>query len=207
MKPELQAKLLRVLQDRKFERVGGTRPIEVDIRVIAATNQDLHAAVRTGRFRKDLFFRLNVITITLPPLRDHKEDIPALAQFFLERYCHELKRSPMGILPETLTRLQRYDWPGNVRELENVIERAVALAPGPDIEPGDLSFTLSDSETETDVEYPRHALPFHASVEAYKRDLICHAIKQTGGNKTKAAQLLKLQPTYLWRLCKQLTIQ
>jgi DNA-binding NtrC family response regulator len=148
-----------------------------------------------------------VITITLPPLRDRREDIPVLVQFVLERYCHELKRPPMGILPETLTRLQRYDWPGNVRELENVIERAVALASGPDIEPSDLSLTLSDSETETDVEYPRHALPFHASVEAYKRDLICHAIKQTGGNKTKAAQLLKLQPTYLWRLCKQLNIQ
>ena len=147
MKPELQAKLLRVLQDRKFERVGGTRPIEVDIRVIAATNQDLQAAMKTGRFRKDLFFRLNVITITLPPLRDRREDIPVLVQFFLERYCHELKRPPMGILPETLTRLQRYDWPGNVRELENVIERAVALASGPDIEPSDLSFTLSDCES------------------------------------------------------------
>lgn len=208
MRPDLQAKLLRVLQDREFERVGGTRLIRVDIRVVAATNQDLQAAVRTGRFREDLFFRLNVITITLPPLRDRKEDIPAIAQFFMERYCRELKRPPMRILPETMVRLQRYDWPGNVRELKNVMERAVALALGTDIQPSDLSCNLSDAEAETALPLPDTLLdaPFHASVEAYKREMILRAIKRAGGNKTKAAQLLKLQPTYLWRLCKQLGI-
>lgn len=211
MKPELQAKLLRVLQDHVLVRVGGTQSIRVDLRVIAATNQDLAAAVRERRFRKDLFFRLNVVTITLPPLRERKEDIPALAHLFVERSCRELKRPLMGILPETLTLLERYDWPGNVRELENVIERAVVLASGVDIRPEDLSFCLPESDPVADAELKVFDsgldLPFHASLESHKRDLILHAIEKAGGNKTKAAQLLKLQPTYLWRLCKQLGIR
>jgi Nif-specific regulatory protein len=209
MKPELQAKLLRVLQDHVLVRVGGTQSIRVDLRVIAATNQDLEAAVREKRFRKDLFYRLNVVTITLPPLRERKEDIPMLAELFLERYCRELKRPLMKISPETLALLERYDWPGNVRELENVIERAVVLAAGPDIRPSDLAFCLPepDADAELKVSDSGLDLPFHASLEAHKRDVILHAIEKAGGNKTKAAQLLKLQPTYLWRLCKQLGIR
>jgi Nif-specific regulatory protein len=209
MKPELQAKLLRVLEDHVLLRVGGTQPIRVDLRVIAATNQDLDAAVREKRFRKDLFYRLNVVTITLPPLRNRKEDIPVLAHSFLERYCRQLKRPLMTIPPETLALLDCYDWPGNVRELENVIERAVVLAPGPDIRPRDLSLRVPESQAAVELTFrdSRPDLPFYASLEAHKRDVIRHAIKKAGGNKTKAAQLLQLQPTYLWRLCKQLGIR
>ncbi|MEO8342090.1 MAG: sigma 54-interacting transcriptional regulator, partial [Nitrospirota bacterium] len=128
MKPDLQAKLLRVLQDHEFERVGGTHPIRVDIRVIAATNQDLKTAVRGKRFRKDLFFRLNVVGLTIPPLRERRDDVPALERFLVTRYSKDMKRPPMAIDPTAMALLQEYDWPGNVRELGNVIGRAVVLA-------------------------------------------------------------------------------
>jgi Nif-specific regulatory protein len=204
MKPDLQAKLLRVLQDHTFERVGGTHPIQVDIRIIAATNQDLAASVQSGRFRKDLFFRLNVVSIRVPPLRERREDIPALAGFFMERYCREMKRAPMAIEPEAMGVLRQYDWPGNVRELENVIERAVVLTPGKTIGPKDLLQGIASSAT-----YSPDALldlPFLESAAAHKRALIQHAIAKAGGSKSKAAQALKLQPSYLSRLCKQLGI-
>jgi Nif-specific regulatory protein len=204
MKPELQAKLLRVLQDHKFERVGGSEPICVDIRVVAATNQDLQAAVRAGRFRKDLFFRLNVVAITLPALRDRKEDIPALGSFFVERYCRELKRPAMTILPETVQSLCQYDWPGNVRELENVIERAIVLTSGRELRPVDVRVNVSDVSPSSDG--CLFDLSFHASIQAHKQALIRHALEKAGGNKTQAAHLLKLQPNYLMRLCKQLDL-
>ena len=204
MKPDLQSKLLRVLQDKKFERVGGTHAIHVDIRIIAATNQDLPAAVKSGRFRKDLFFRLNVVALTLPPLRERPEDIPALAKFFLERYSREMKRPSMTLAPDATERLTSYDWPGNVRELENVIERAVVLASESVVRSKDLAIGVEaacavPSENVLD-------LPFHASVDAHRRAVIEHAIKKAGGNKTRAAKLLQLQPTYLSRLCRQLGI-
>lgn len=202
MKPELQAKLLRVLQDQEFERVGGIHPIRVDIRAIAATNQDLSAAVRAGRFRNDLLYRLNVVTIRVPPLRERRDDIPALATFFLHRYCQELKRPPMTIEPAALETFQRYDWPGNVRELENVIERAVVLTPGDRIRAKDLMLGVSDSTLESSTSLLD--LPFHESVEVHKRALLQHAIAKAGGRKSQAAIALKLQPTYLSRLCKQL---
>jgi Nif-specific regulatory protein len=204
MKPDLQAKLLRVLQDREFERVGGSHPIKVDIRIIAATNQDLAAAVLSGRFRKDLFFRLKVVAITLPPLRDREEDIPALAEFFSVRYSKDMKRSPMVISAAAMRLLQAYRWPGNVRELENVIERAVVLAVGDVIEPKDLALEAPLSD-----EKPAETLwlmPFHASVEGFKRLRLQEALLKAGGNKAKAAQQLQLQPTYLSRLCKQMGI-
>jgi Nif-specific regulatory protein len=204
MKPELQAKLLRVLQDRTFERVGGTQPITVDIRVIAATNQDLAAAIRTGRFRKDLFYRLNVITLTAPPLRERREDIVPLANFFLTRFCRDLMHPPMTLAPETIASLEEYDWPGNVRELENVIERAVVLATGYVIEPKDVA--LGAAADEGAPPESLLDLPFHESVEAHKRAVLQHAIAKAGGNKSKAALALKLQPTYLFRLCKQFGI-
>jgi Nif-specific regulatory protein len=204
MKPELQAKLLRVLQDHEFERVGGTLTIRVDLRVIAATNQDLQKAVASGRFRTDLFYRLNVVSIKLPPLRDRREDIPALAGFFLNRYCQELNRS-LTLDPEGVARLQKYDWPGNVRELENVIERAVVLAPGPVIGARDLVIELCGTEPEQPVKSILD-LPYHEAVRAYKRVLIQHAIGKTGGQKTKAAALLGLNPTHLARLCKDLDV-
>jgi Nif-specific regulatory protein len=203
-KPEFQAKLLRVLQTHQFERVGGTVPITVDIRFIAATNKDLEAAVHAGSFRKDLFFRVNVVTITVPPLRERKEDIPALANFFLGRYCRDMKRPPMTFSPSAMKLLTEHNWPGNVRELENVIERAVVLTTENEIGPHDLALgprekPMGDLSSLLD-------LPFHVSVQAHKKVLISHAINKAKGNKTHAATLLQLQSTYLFRLCKQLGI-
>ena len=203
MKPELQAKLLRVLQDRTFERVGGTQPIRVNVRVIAATNQDLESAVKAGKFRKDLFYRLNVVTISLPPLRKRKDDIPALGSLFLARYNRELKRR-VTLSSEALALLQEYDWPGNVRELENVLERAVVLALGPEIKRRDIESGMSNRPEEAG-ETPA-SLAFHDAIECYKRELIQIAIGRAAGRKQKAAELLGLNPTYLSRLCRQLHI-
>jgi Nif-specific regulatory protein len=204
MKPNLQAKLLRVLQDREFDRVGGTQPIKVDVRVIAATNQDLKAAMREGGFRKDLFFRLNVVSVLIPPLRERREDIPALTKFFVSRYAKDLKRPSLTIHPKAIEALGHYDWPGNVRELANVIERAVVLASDDAITVDDLTLDAEDVNgrpTETLM-----LLPFHKSVEHFKRIRVQEAIAKAGGSKTKAARALQLQPTYLSRLCKQMGI-
>jgi Nif-specific regulatory protein len=204
MKPTLQAKLLRVLQDREFDRVGGTQPIKVDIRVIAATNQDLKAAITDGRFRKDLFFRLNVVSVTIPPLRERREDIPALAKFFVDWYAKDLKRPRLAIHPKAVEALRQYDWPGNVRELANVIERAVVLASGDAISIEDLTLDAAEAdERSTDT---LMLLPFHESVEHFKRIRLQEAIAKAGGSKTKAAKALQLQATYLSRLCKQMGI-
>ncbi len=204
MKPNLQAKLLRVLQDREFDRVGGTQPIKVDIRVVAATNQDLKCAIADGRFRKDLYFRLNVVSVMIPPLRERREDIPALATFFVARYAKEMKRPQIGIHPKAIDTLRQYSWPGNVRELANIIERAVVLANDDVITVEDLSLDHGESgeHRADDLMY----LPFHESVEHFKRMRLLEAIAQSGGSKTKAAHALQLQPTYLSRLCKQLNI-
>jgi two-component system, NtrC family, response regulator HydG len=145
--PALQAKLLRVLQHHEFERVGGTRPIRVDVRILAATNRDLEAAVRSNTFRQDLFLRLNVIGFTVPPLREHREDIPALAAHFAKRFSEKLKRPPMEISDKARAALMRYDWPGNVRELENVIERAVVLGSTGVILPEDLPEAVVEPAT------------------------------------------------------------
>jgi Nif-specific regulatory protein len=204
MKPNLQAKCLRVLQDREFDRVGGTQPIKVDIRVIAATNQDLKQAIKDGRFRKDLFFRLNVVSVTIPPLRERREDIPALTKFFVNRYAKDMKRPSLTIDPKAVEALRQYDWPGNVRELANVIERAVVLASGDAISVDDL--TLEAIETNGRPTEELMVLPFHESVEHFKRMRLQEAIAKARGSKTKAAQALQLQPTYLSRLCKQMGI-
>jgi Nif-specific regulatory protein len=204
MKPPLQAKLLRVLQEREFDRVGGTQPIKVDIRVIAATNQDLQAAITDGRFRKDLFFRLNVVSVTIPPLRERREDIPALAKFFVDWYAKDLKRPRLAIHPKAVEALCQYDWPGNVRELANVIERAVVLASGDAISIDDLILDAAEADgRSTDT---LMLLPFHESVEHFKRIRLQEAIAKAGGSKTTAAKALQLQATYLSRLCKQMGI-
>jgi DNA-binding NtrC family response regulator len=148
MTPGTQAKLLRVLQEREFERLGGTRTIKVDVRVIAATNRDLEEAITAGEFREDLFYRLNVVTIRMPALRERKEDIIPLATFFLQRFAEEIKQNVHGFSPAALRMLTRHNWPGNIRELENTIERAVLLADSEIIEPKDL--TLSTSEGRED---------------------------------------------------------
>lgn len=204
MKPSLQAKLLRVLQDREFERVGGTQQIKVDIHVLAATNQDLQRAIAEGRFRTDLFFRLNVISLVIPPLRERRDDIATLTRFFVARYAKEMKRLQLEIHPKAIEALQHYAWPGNVRELANIIERAVVLAHGDVITVDDLS--LEHEETEGQGADRLMTLPFHESVEEFKRQRVQEALDQSGGSKAKAAQALQLQPTYLSRLCKQFNI-
>lgn len=197
----LQAKLLRVLQDREFHRVGGTRLVSVNIRVIAATNRDLKQAVKTGRFREDLFFRLNVITLTLPPLRERPDDLPLLAKFFLNRHAKEAKRPGMLFSPEAMKVMTHYAWPGNIRELDNVIARAVILSPTDTIEPDLLALDsggLSRPESLTYI-----SLPYHQSMEEHSRRIIDQALKYAEGNQTKAAERLRLQRTYLARLIKQ----
>ena len=145
---ELQTKLLRFLQEREFDRVGGVRPIHVDVRIVAATNRDLDVAVKEGRFREDLYHRLNVVPIMLPPLRERREDIPALAHHFLQRFAKEVKKNLSEISEEALDKLSAYDWPGNVRELANVIERAVVLGQGPEIAPHDLPARIVAAQSE-----------------------------------------------------------
>jgi DNA-binding NtrC family response regulator len=204
----LQAKLLRVLQDHTFERVGGTRPIRVDIRVIAATNRDLDGAVRDGRFREDLFYRMNVVRITLPPLRERLEDLPALTARFVAKYAAETKKPVRGVSPDALAVLMAHRWPGNVRELANTIERAVVLCPGEEIGAADLALGIGPTR------HPSAASgggvevgEFHGSVRTYKQALIRAALQQAGGNQTRAAELLGLQRTYLVKLLRSLEIR
>jgi DNA-binding NtrC family response regulator len=201
----LQAKLLRVLQDREFHRVGGTRPVSVSIRFIAATNKDLKQAVKSGQFREDLFFRLNVVSLTLPPLRERTEDIAPLANFFLERHTREQKRPGMSLSPASLDALSRYPWPGNIRELENVIARTVVLSPGDVIEPDVLGLSPADAAVQVGqpASLPYINLPYHQSMEEHSSYIIDMALEKAAGNQTKAAELLGLQRTYLARLIKQ----
>ena len=199
----LQAKLLRVLQDHEFERVGGTRPIKLDIRLIAATNRDLKEASRTGEFRPDLFYRLNVVSIRTPALRERREDIPLLAAFFAAHYSNKVKRRVAGISPAARACLMRYDWPGNVRELENAIERAVVLGSTELILPEDLPESILE-ETASSGE-PVNAL--HDGIREAKRTLIERAIEQTGGNYTDAARVLGVHPNHLFRLIRTLHLK
>jgi len=201
----LQAKLLRVLQDREFQRVGGSKTVSVVAGIIAATNKDLRQAVRAGQFREDLYFRLNVVTLTLPPLRERQGDVTALAQFFLERHARDAKRPGMTLSAATLDTLTRYPWPGNIRELDNVIARAVVLSPKDTIEPDMLALLADDANLRgnNDPALPYLDLPYHESMEQHSRYIITRAMERADGNQTKAAESLKLQRTYLARLLKQ----
>ena len=201
--PTLQAKLLRVLQDREFERVGGTRPIRVDIRLVTATNRDLAKEVKNGTFREDLFHRLNVVAITLPPLRDRREDIPTLASYFTSKYSGKTKRRVTGLSAEAVEMLERYSWPGNIRELENAIERSVVLGSTDVILPEDLPETL----TETAPADGTSLTKYHDAISEKKKELIIGAVKQSGGNYTEAAKSLGLHPNYLHRLIRNLSIK
>jgi two-component system, NtrC family, response regulator HydG len=197
----LQAKLLRVLQQREFERVGGTQVHQLDIRVIAATNRDLIEEVREGRFREDLYHRLNVVTLDSPPLREHKEDIPLLAQYFLQRSAERCKRQVYGLSKEAEEILTQYAWPGNVRELENAIERAVVLGVSEYVLPEDLPEALLESA-------PRDSgAKYHHSVGQAKREAILDAYVQGGGDYKQAAKLLGLHPNYLLRLVRNLNLR
>jgi transcriptional regulator with GAF, ATPase, and Fis domain len=202
--PALQAKLLRVLQEREYERVGGTRTLKADVRVVAATNRDLEKAMREGRFREDLFYRLNVITLTLPPLRDRPEDIPLLASHFAAHFSRRLSRRTAGFTPEARACLQRYSWPGNVRELMNAVERALVLGEGEIIRPEDLPETILEASP---LASAGPVSAYHESVNAFKRRLILDALDQAGGNVTKAAERLDLNPTYLHRLMRNLDLK
>jgi len=201
--PALQAKLLRVLQQREFVRLGGTQPIKVDVRLIAATNQDLRAAADEGRFRKDLFFRLNVVAITMPSLRERGQDIPLLANYFLSRYSQRCKRRVRGISPQAMECLQRYDWPGNVRELENAIEHAVLLGADEVVMPEDLPEVLAEGQA-VDSE---QGSGYHAAISELKKKLIVQAFQQAGGSYTEAARLLGVHPNYLHRLIRNLNMK
>jgi transcriptional regulator with GAF, ATPase, and Fis domain len=201
--PHLQVKLLRVLQEREFERVGGTRSIKVDIRLIAATNKDLEEAVREKAFRPDLYYRLNVISLTMPPLRERRRDIPLLASYFADKYCGKAKRPPMGLAPEARACLENYDWPGNVRELENAIERAVVLGSGDRIRPENLPEALLETEPATGGCLPS----YHEAVRDHKKQLILEALGRAEGSITEAAKLLGVHPNYLHRLIRNMNLR
>ena len=201
--PLLQAKLLRVLQEREFERVGGTRTIKVDLRLIAATNKDLDEAIRRGEFRQDLYYRLNVVALEMPSLRERKEDIPLLANFFVEKFGHKCRQQSMKISKEARARLIAYDWPGNVRELENAIERAVVLSSTDIIMPEDLPEAIL--ETESPAGAP--AAKYHEAVQETKKRLILQAVEQSAGNYTEAARLLGVHPNYLHRLIRNMNLK
>jgi DNA-binding NtrC family response regulator len=199
--PEIQTKLLRFLQEREFERVGGIKPVRVDVKVIAATNRDLDGAVKEGRFRLDLYYRLNVIPISLPPLRERREDIPDLANFFMKRFTLETKKNFNEINQAALDSLLAYNWPGNVRELANVIERAVVLGRGPKMTVEDLPATIASRDSlEPSVG------SYSQNIEAYRRQVILKALSEAQGNRAAAAKALGLQRTYLSRLIKTLRI-
>lgn len=200
MSPNLQVKILRVLQDHQFERIGGNRTIKVDIRVIAASNRDLEAMVQAGKFREDLFYRLNVIPIRIPPLRERRSDIPILVNHFIQEFSRKKKKPLFQVSPEAMEMLVNYDWPGNVRELENLIERLVILADGQVIRPQDLPEKLQPSLRRLEdyvPDIPPTGLPLQEIVSNFERQLIIKALNKTGWVKNQAAQLLQLNRTTL----------
>jgi two-component system response regulator PilR (NtrC family) len=194
MSAVMQVKLLRVLQERKFRRVGGLEELTADIRVIAATNQNLSKAVAEGRFREDLYYRINVIPISLPPLRERREDIPLIAEHFLTKYTEQMGKSVAGVSRDAMDLLMRYDWPGNIRELENVIERAIALEATPSILPESLPPAIRSSEPRaaavTGEPLPAAGFDLEAHVQEIERTYIAQALERAGGVQVKAAELL-----------------
>ncbi len=203
LSPSLQAKLLRVLQEREIERVGGTRPIFVDIRVIAATNKNLAAAVEAGEFRRDLYYRLKVVALVMPALRERREDIPLLAGHFVEKYSKKCAIRPKNISPEAMACLMNYDWPGNVRELENAIESALVLSPSDVIRIEDLPEALLDKDLPPGIS----GASYHLAVRDLKKQLIVKAMSEARGNYTEAAAILGVHVNYLHRLIRNLNLR
>jgi DNA-binding NtrC family response regulator len=198
--PATQVKLLRVLQEREFERLGGTKTIKVDVRLIAATNRDLRAALEEGTFRQDLYYRLNVVPIDIPPLREHKEDIPDLVKLFLNRFSSQAGKQFTGIAPEALDMLMAFHWPGNVRELENIIERAVALSEGPVLQPADVHL---DAVRAKPASGTAPLIPEGQTLEQWEDEMIREALRRANGNKSQAARMLGLSRNALrYRLSK-----
>lgn len=195
LEPETQSKLLRVLQEREFERLGGTKVIKVDVRIIAATNQNLQEKIEAKLFREDLFYRLNVFPVQIPPLRERKEDIPLLAQHFLLIYARDMNKTIEHIDDKVMERLLDYSWPGNVRELQNVLERAVVLASGDTIGMDCLMLPVTTSK-----QVIHYGQGLKEAVEEFKIRFISETVKQCGGNQRNASKVLKIQPSYLSRL-------
>ncbi len=201
--PALQVKLLRVLQEREFEHVGGTHTIKVDIRLIAATNRDLSEAVRSGHFRQDLYYRLAVVKVTMPPLREHKEDIPMLTRHFVQKYAKRCKVKARPVSREAMAALVNYDWPGNVRELENALERALVMGPSEMVLLEDLPESLVEQAPAPEVSEGK----YHANLMELKKQLILDAVEQTRGNYVEAAGILGVHPNYLHRLIRNLGLR
>jgi two-component system response regulator AtoC len=191
LRADLQAKLLRVLQEREIERVGGTRSIKIDVRVIAATNTNLKDAVSRGTFREDLYYRLNVVPIVVPPLRERAQDVPLLAEHFLRRDTRDFNKRIEGLSPEALSALQAYRWPGNVRELENVIERCVVLADGPVIQLNDLPLDVLLPQQATRVR-AAEALPLNEATDLFERQIVLRVLERVGWNLTEAGRILAI---------------
>jgi transcriptional regulator with PAS, ATPase and Fis domain len=210
MSANLQAKLLRVLQEREFERLGESVPTRIDVRVIAATNSDLGRMVREGTFREDLYYRVNVIPVRLPPLRERREDIPLLVQHFLDRIGRDLDppRSGVSFSQQAVRQLMAYDWPGNVRQLENLVERALTLGAGRqqidvDMLPDEIRAAATAAQSGF-VTLPEDGFDLDAHLAGIERDLIDQSLERTGGNKRKAAQILGLKRTTLVEKLKRL---
>src|ERR1700722_11662466 len=201
--PSLQVKLLRVLQEREFERVGGTHPIKVDIRLIAATNRDLNEAVRTGIFRRDLYYRLDVVKLRMPSLRERREDIPLLTRHFVQKYSKRCKVKAKPVSREAMACLANHDWPGNVRELENAIERALVLGHSDTLLPEDLPESILERGPSRELSEAR----YHSSIKELKKQLILEAVEQTRGNYVEAAGVLGVHPNYLHRLIRNLGLK
>lgn len=210
MSPQLQVKLLRVLQEKSFERLGGVRPIQVDVRIIAATNRDLEKAIEEGKFREDLYYRLSVIPIHIPPLRERREDIPLLVEHFLEKFNSEKGRSVSGFSPKAMERLIEYSWPGNVRELENLVERLVVLKRSGTIELEDLPDKIRFGPAKDPlgaIVLPEGGIRLEETIHRLERELILQALRRTRGVKKEAAELLGMKRTTLIQKMKRNKIE
>jgi transcriptional regulator with GAF, ATPase, and Fis domain len=213
----LQAKLLRALQEREFERVGGTRPVRVDFRLVTATNRDIEAAIKAGTFRQDLFYRINVVSLTLPPLRERRQDLPLLADYFVRKHAARCGRQSCTLTSDVVARFLSYDWPGNVRELENVIEQALVLGSGDCVVPDDLPPDLlssgravassGGSDLLSSGGSAAPSLDYHQTIERTKSDLITRAFEQANRSHSQAAKLLGVHPNYLHRLLRNLDLR
>jgi DNA-binding NtrC family response regulator len=192
LRPEVQAKLLRVLQEREIERVGGTHSIKIDVRIVAATNLDLKRAVATGAFREDLFYRLNVVPITVPPLRERIEDLPLLVDHFIRRYNHECNKRIEALTPDALAALGAYSWPGNVRELQNIVERTVVLVDGPLISAADLPLDLTISPARPGAAPDKRGLDLNEASDRFERLIVQRVLEESRGNVSEAARVLGL---------------
>lgn len=203
MSPTMQVKLLRVIQEGTFNRIGSTVPITVDVRVISATNKELYEEVKKKKFREDLYYRLNVIHLSIPPLRERKEDIPPLVEFFIDEFKNSIGIEDLSISAEALTLITGYHWPGNVRELENSIERAVVMGNGQEILPQDLGIQKAEIR-ENHIEV---GITLQQALDSFKKDFIKKTLLLTKGNRKKAAEILDIQRTYLSRLIKEYDLE